>query len=180
MLEIFVVLALLLLGVIVIIARQPAEFRVTRSARINAPPAKVFDYANNLQNWNSWSPWAKLDPNAKYAYEGPQAGPGAVIKWDGDNKVGAGIMTITDIKPNDLIRMRLEFLRPFKGTNTVEFAFKPEGSATHMTWSMYGKNTFISKCMGLFMSCDKMMSKFFDEGLQTLNTAIQNQPHKAA
>ena len=89
-------------------------------------------------------------------------------------------MTITDTKPNELIRIQLEFLRPFKGTNTVEFAFKPEGSATFMTWSMRGKNTFISKCMGLFMNCEKMMSNFFDQGLQNLNTVIQDQPHKAA
>jgi hypothetical protein len=36
---------------------QPADFRVTRSASIDAPPEVVFAQVNDLRKWNDWSPW---------------------------------------------------------------------------------------------------------------------------
>ena len=75
---------------------QPNSFVVRREAVINAPPRQVFAAINNLRNWESWSPWAKLDPNAETQYEGPAAGPGAAFEWSGDKNVGAGRMTIVD------------------------------------------------------------------------------------
>jgi hypothetical protein len=32
-------------------------------------------------------------------------------------------MTVTDSRPNELIRIRLDFLKPFAGTSTAEFTF---------------------------------------------------------
>ena len=59
------------------VAMQPAVGTVTRSATISAPPSAVFPYVNDLHKWQDWSPWAKLDPNAKVTFEGPEAGTGA-------------------------------------------------------------------------------------------------------
>ena len=66
---------------VVIVALQPSDFRVTRSATIAATPEAVFSQINNLHRWEAWSPWAKLDPAAKNAYEGPEAGVGAACSW---------------------------------------------------------------------------------------------------
>ena len=87
------------------------------------------------------------------------------MSWDGNKKIGAGRMTIMESRPNDLIRFKLEFLKPFKATNTAEFTFKPEGSQTIVTWSMSGKNNFFFKAFGLFMNCDDMMRQRFRERL---------------
>ena len=65
------------------VALQPAVGTVTRSATIAAPPSAVFPYVNDLHKWQDWSPWAKLDPNAKATFDGPQAGTGAVFSWSG-------------------------------------------------------------------------------------------------
>ena len=35
----------------------------------------------------------------KKTFEGPAAGPGAIYAWDGNDKVGAGSMTILESKP---------------------------------------------------------------------------------
>ncbi|MET0263087.1 MAG: polyketide cyclase, partial [Rariglobus sp.] len=56
---------------LVIVALQPADFRVERSTVISAPPSKVFSKVNNLRTWQEFSPWAKLDPNAKVTFSGP-------------------------------------------------------------------------------------------------------------
>ena len=42
-------------------------------------------------------------------------------------------MTITESQANELIGFRLDFVRPFKATNTAEFAFRAEGNQTRVT-----------------------------------------------
>ena len=114
--------------------------------------------------WEAWSPWARLDPAMKQAYEGAPAGTGAIYTWAGNSQVGEGRMTLTESRPSDLIRIRLEFLKPFAATSTAEFTFKAERNQTVVTWSMAGKNNFIAKAVHLFMNMDKMVGGNFEEG----------------
>lgn len=158
---------------LIVAAVQPADFRVTRSATVTATPAAIFEQINDLQKWNAWSPWAKLDPNAKNTFEGPPAGVGASFAWAGNNQVGEGRMTITESKPTELIVMRLEFTKPFAATNTTEFTFEPVGDQTKVTWSMSGKNNFMGKCVGLVMNCDKMVGGQFEQGFANLKAIVE-------
>lgn len=169
-------LAVIVVVFAVVAAMQPAEFRVARSATFAAAPAVVFAQVNDLHKWAAWSPWAKLDPNASETFEGPPAGTGAVLRWAGNNKVGEGSMTITESRPNELIRFKLEFLRPFAATNTAEFSFKPEGNLTVVTWSMTGRNNFIAKAVGLFMNCEKMVGDQFAQGLTQMKLVTEATP----
>lgn len=168
--KILIGLVVLLVILAIVIALRPDEFRVTRTAVIPVAAPIVFVQVNNLANWNSWSPWAKLDPNAKYTFEGPISGVGAVLRWAGNNQVGEGAMTIMESRPNELVVFKLEFLKPFQGTNTVEFTFKPEGDQTVVSWTMFGKANFMSKAMGLFMNCEKMCGDQFEQGFANLKT----------
>ncbi len=158
---------------LIVAALQPADFRITRSATIAAPPAAVFERINDLHKWNDWSPWAKLDPNAKNTFEGPPAGVGAGMAWAGNSEVGEGRMTITESKPVELVRMKLEFIKPFAATNMTEFTLKPEGAQTAVTWSMSGTNGFMGKCMGLIMNCDKMVGGQFEKGFVNLKAIVE-------
>jgi hypothetical protein len=151
----------------IVIALQPADFRVTRTATISAPVSVVFAQVNDLHKWDVWSPWAKLDPAMKVAFEGAPAGVGASQTWSGNNEVGEGRSTITESQANERVRLKLEFVRPFAGTNDVEFTFRPEADRTVMTWSMFGKKNFLSKAMGLVMNCEEMCGKQFEQGLRT-------------
>ncbi len=160
----------------VVAAMQPADFRVSRSATFAVPPATVFEQVNNLQNWNAWSPWARLDPNAMNTFEGPPAGVGASFGWAGNNQVGEGKMTITESQPPERVVMRLDFVKPFAATSTTEFTFKPEGNGTAMTWSMAGKNNFVGKCMSLVMNCDKMVGGQFEQGFANLKAIVEPKP----
>lgn len=169
---ILIAIAVIVVVFVMIVAMQPTEFRITRSATLSAPAPVVFAQVNDLHKWEAWSPWAKLDPAARNSYAGPPAGTGAVFSWAGNNKVGAGSMTITESRPHELIRFRLEFLKPFKATNTAEFIFIPEGNQTTLTWSMYGKNNFISRAVGLFMDCDKMVGGQFEQGLVQMKSVV--------
>lgn len=161
---------------LIVAALQPADFRIVRSAIIAGPPAALFEQVNDFQKWEAWSPWAKLDPNAKNTFEGPAAGTGAVFRWAGNNEVGEGAMTITESRPPELVRLRLDFVKPFAATSTAEFAFKPAGDGTEVTWSMAGKNNFVGKCISLVMDCDKMVGGQFENGLANLRSVVEAKP----
>jgi hypothetical protein len=171
--QILIGLAILVVVFIIIVATRPGSFRVARSASISAPAAVVFAEVNDLHQWEAWNPWGKLDLACKMTYEGPPAGVGASHVWAGNNKVGEGRMTITESRPNELIRFKLEFLKPFKATNTAEFTFQSEGNQTAVTWSMDGKNNFMTKAIGLFMSFDDMCGGQFEKGLADLKTVAE-------
>jgi Polyketide cyclase / dehydrase and lipid transport len=173
---ILIAVAVIIVLFLIVVATRPADFRVTRSTNISAPPPTVFAQVNDFHNWEAWSPWAKLDPNSKTTYEGAPAGKGAIFKWAGNKKVGAGSMTILDSHPVDLVRIKLEFLKPFKATNTAEFTFKPLGSQTLVEWSMFGKNNFFFKAFSLFVDCDKMIGKDFEKGLAQMKSIAESSP----
>jgi hypothetical protein len=166
---------LLLIGILaVVVAAQPSDFRVTRSAAMSAPPETVFAQVNDFHNWEKWSPWAKLDPNAKGTYEGPSSGKGAKFHWDGNANVGAGSMEILDSQPNDRIGIKLDFIRPFEGTSDVEFLFKPvDDNQTEVTWTMAGKNNFIAKAISLVIDCDKMIGESYEDGLANIKSIVE-------
>ncbi len=173
MLPILLALAFIAILIIIVIAGRPDEFIVTRAARISAPPEKIFPHVNDLHQWAAWSPWAKLDPNAKNTFTGADAGPGAAMAWVGNNKVGVGQMTITESQPGSLIRFRLDFQKPMPATNTAEFTFRPEGGQTVVTWNMAGKNNLMGKVFGLFMDCEQMVGGQFEKGLASLKSVTE-------
>jgi uncharacterized protein YndB with AHSA1/START domain len=170
---ILILVAIAVIIFIIVAAMQPSDFRVTRTATISAPASAVFAQVNDLQKWEAWSPWAKLDPEARNSFEGPVSGTGAIMRWAGNNKVGQGSMTIMESHPDKFISFKLEFLKPFTATNTAEFTFTSENDQTTVMWSMYGKNNFMGKAMGLIMNCEKMVGGQFEKGLATLKSVVE-------
>ena len=170
---ILIVIAVVIVAFLAVVAIQPSDFRVTRSATFTAPPQAVFPHVDNLKKWDAWSPWAKLDPNAKNNFEGPESGSGAAMSWAGNNEVGEGKMTITESRPHELVRFHLVFFKPMAGESDAEFIFKPAGAQTTVTWTMTGKNNFIGKAMCLFMNMDKMVGGQFEQGLASLKTIVE-------
>src|ERR1700710_1192790 len=112
--KILLTLAALVAIFLIVAAFQPEDFRVERSVVISAPAAYAFEQVNDLHKWQEMSPYAKLDPSAKYVFTGPSAGVDAAMAWTGNSQVGEGKMTITESKPNELIKIRLDFEKPFK------------------------------------------------------------------
>ena len=163
---------LLVLAVVLalVIATRPAEFRITRSRTVAAPPPVVFGHINDFHKWSEWSPWEKIDPAMKREFGGPPAGAGATYAWAGDKNVGEGRMTITDSKSPQHVAIRLEFLKPFAATNLAQFDLAPSGSGTAVTWTMTGQNDFMAKAIHLVLDMDKMVGDQFEQGLTTLDT----------
>jgi uncharacterized protein YndB with AHSA1/START domain len=158
-------LALLILGIIAAAMLKSPDFRVERSITIAAPPEAVFVWFNSHRKFNEFNPWLKTDPEAKLVYAGPETGVGAVSTWDG-RKTGKGSATITESRPNEFIRLRMDWLEPVQGTSTVEYLFKSDGGNTTVTWAMYGRNEgLFPKMISLFVDCESMCGPEFEKGL---------------
>ncbi len=179
---IFLVLAAALAALLVWVGLKPATYRVERSVVINAAPADVYGHVYDFAKWPAWSPWAKLDPTAKVTFEGPTSGPGAIMRWAGNEKVGRGAMAIIEAKPAEAIKIRLDFVEPMEGTSTVGFQFLPKGQGTEVTWSMNGDQGFVERLICTIMGVDAeaMIGADYERGLTNLKAVAETAAPAAA
>jgi effector-binding domain-containing protein/uncharacterized protein YndB with AHSA1/START domain len=167
-----IVICALLAGIGMLLPRQ---VHVERSIVIDAPRATVFALVDGFKQFNKWSPWAALDPNAKYTREGPEFGVGAKQSWVGDPKtVGSGSQEIVEIKPLERVKSRLEF--EDQDPATVQFALAPEAGGTKVTWSLdtdMGAGP-VGRYFGLMM--DRWIGRDYEKGLASLKTLAESLP----
>jgi len=156
-------------AVLFIASRRPDQFYAARSLNIAAPPARLHGLINDLRQMNRWNPYALRDCGSAH-YSGPEAGPGATFHFAG--KGGTGSVSVTDSTPS-LIGMRLLMTKPIAGDNRVEFILRPAGETTEVTWAMRGVQSLPSKVFSLFVNCERMMARDFDEGLANLKAIAE-------
>ena len=171
--KIVLVLVALLAAFAIYVALQPSDYRVERTVTVDTPASEVFANVNDFHKWESWSPWAKIDPNAKIAFEGPEAGEGTVMTWDGNDDVGAGKMTLIESKPDEAVKIKVEFTRPFEGSTNSDFSFAPNGEQTDVTWTLSGMHNFVEKAFCLVMNGLDMMGSDLEKGLSQLKSASE-------
>ena len=174
--KILIAVVAILVVLVIVIATRPSEFRVERSATVSAPAPVVFAQVNDFHKWEAWSPYVKRDPAMKKSFEGAPAGVGAIYTWSGNHEVGEGRTTIIESRPSELIRIKLEFVRPFAGTSTAAFTLRPEGERTAVTWSLEGRNSLPAKAMGLVMNMDRMIGDDFEKGLAQMKAIAEATP----
>ena len=148
-------------------------YTVSREARIDAPPARIYEQIVDFRNWPHWSPWEDLDPELRRTYSGAESGKGSVYAWSGNRKAGKGHMEIIDAAEPSRVQIDLIFEKPWKARNDTVFTIEPEGSGSRVTWSMTGKKTLMTKAMGIFTSMDKLVGSDFEKGLQQLKATTE-------
>ena len=149
----------------------PRQVHVERSIVINAPQAQLFEALNGFKRFNEFSPWAALDPNTTYTYEGPESGVGARMSWvSKDTDLGSGTNEIVESKAPDLIRTKLNF-----GGQLAEatFTFVPADGATRVTWGFDGDlgNNPIMRFVGLMF--DKWIGSDYEKGLARMKQVME-------
>jgi uncharacterized protein YndB with AHSA1/START domain len=177
MLKILLAIAALLLiaiaGVFGYAAMQPETFRIARSATIKAPAEKIYPLMSDFRRGMEWSPYEKKDPNMKRTFSGPASGKGAVYDFDGNSEVGAGRLEITDATPPSRVVLRLDMVKPFAASNTIEYSILPKGDGSEVTWAMHGQQPLLARVMCLFFNMDKMVGTDFEQGLANLKTIAE-------
>ena len=159
---------------VMLVVIQSDDFRIARTGTVNATPAEVFANINDLQHWNNWQPWVRLDPNAKIKVIGSGPGIGEQMSWDSEsNSFGEGTMAITDSRPEEYVRFKIDLTRPIITTYFGEIHLKAAGSQTIVTWSMSGKNGFVGKAVNLIFGYDRVIGSQFEHGLTNLDSLLK-------
>jgi uncharacterized protein YndB with AHSA1/START domain len=146
--------------------KTPKVVKITRTQLIVASPETLFPYINNAQLIQKWNAFVDGDPGVKITYGGPAEGAGAQWGWDG-KKAGAGQATITASEPNKLVKLRLDFKRPFNVTNYGEYALEARGTETEVRWTI-NETALIPRVLSNFMNLEKMIGAIFEKGLSQL------------
>ncbi len=168
-----VLVVLLVAALLAWTATRPDNFRLERSITIKAPPERIYSQITDFRLWGAWSPWDKIDPAQKREFGGPAQGKGSTYSWQGNKEVGKGRMEIIEAAPASLVRIKIDFIEPMEGHNTIDFTLKAEGNSTRVTQAMYGPNPFMAKLMSLVFNMEKMVGPKFEEGLGNLKTIAE-------
>ncbi|MEZ5585762.1 MAG: SRPBCC family protein [Sedimenticolaceae bacterium] len=173
----FRTLLILLVLLVVIGLLLPSSATVERSIVIDAPAAKVFPHVNGMRAFHAWSPWASIDPDTRYRFDGPEQGVGSRMSWEsGNNQVGQGSQEIVASTTNERVETDLVF--GDKGNGRAVFLLEPEGSATRLRWQFntgFGWDLF-GRYVGLML--DSMIGAAYDKGLRTLKTTVEQPTSK--
>lgn len=165
----------------VVVAFQPADYAVERTITIQSGPGPVFVQVENLKAWDNWSPWTKLDPDARVVFSGPAAGRGASMAWRGNAQVGEGTMAIIGWERDKLVELEQEFIKPLPGKALIKVMLAPDGSgsnATRVTMRLEGSNGFMGKAACLMMNMDQMIGSAFATGLANLKEFVEKNKGK--
>lgn len=156
----------------------PSTWNVERTVSIAAEPETIRPFLDTPRQWPVWSAWNTARyPDMVVAYEGPERGPGAAWKWEGESS-GAGRLEITRSEPGQGVEYRLAFadFPPIDGAMRLERA----GAATTVRWTMAGDvgRNLVARYFAPFM--DDMMVEELDEGLAKLKRLAEGAPVPAA
>jgi uncharacterized protein YndB with AHSA1/START domain len=148
----------------------PKDVAVSRQIEIAAPPEKIFAIVSNLKRFNEWSPWADLDPDTKYSFEGPDAAAGQTMRWDSANSnVGSGMQKITELAANQKVVSDLDF-GGSKALATVTLA--PAGTGTKVVWGFSATlSNPVERWFGLMF--DRWIGGDYEKGLAALKTLAE-------
>ncbi len=173
---ILIVLVVLVGGYALWMATLPSNYKVERTAVIDAKPEAVYATVSDFTTWNEWSKWHKMDPEMEIKYGDVKAGEGATYSWKGE-KAGAGTQTITKAVPNESIETHVTF--EGMGEMDGQWIFEPvEENQTRVTWTSTGEFPFFFRVMSLGM--DEAIGKDFEEGLSNLKTTVESMPKNPA
>lgn len=150
----------------------PSSVTVTRSVEIAAPPEKVFALVGDLRRFNEFSPWADIDPDTKYVFEGPDSGVGQKMSWTSANEnVGTGSQTVTVHEPPGRMATELDFGQMGKAAATWEL--EPSGTGTKVTWGFHSQvDGIVARWFGLMF--DRWIGADYEKGLQRLKAAAES------
>ena len=154
----------------------PGRVHVERHTTIHATPDRVFALVGDFKQWDAWSPWANIDPNADMQISG--SGLGQTMIWSSQHpKVGSGSQEIVELEEPRYLRTHLEF--DGQGQADATIVIEPEADVTRVTWSLDSDVRKgvpllmkpVSAYFGLLM--DSTVGRSYETGLRNLKAVIE-------
>ncbi|PHR48872.1 MAG: hypothetical protein COA32_05255 [Fluviicola sp.] len=177
-LKTFVILIILLIGLFFIIPLfLDTDYNLKRTIVVDAGKDKVKAYMANFENFQDWSPWAEMDEDMEIEITGAAGSVGSKYEWEGNEDVGKGTMTITDVS-EDTVKIHLIFKEPFESESPTYYAFKDVNGKTEVTWYMEGEMAYPWNIMSLFFSMEETVGEDFEKGLDKLKNSVEELAEK--
>ncbi len=171
------IIALIILAVLVYLATLNGNFEVERSLLMNVDRQTVFDKVRDFKSWAEWSTWLMHEPDTRLEFSETPEQEDGWYTWNGQ-RIGAGKLTHTRIRPPGRIDERIEFLRPFKTVNSVSWEFAEQDGQTRVSWRMAGRMPFFLRFMTPMMTI--MIARDFDLGLALLRGRLDPDAERPA
>jgi len=167
-----VILVLMAIAAIALMFFSPKKMVFDESITIDAPAMTVFNMVNDFKEWESWSPWAEMDPEAINTYTDKSAGVGAKWEWIGNAEVGEGSQTIKTSEAGKFISTVLTF-KGWDGDSVSDWNFTPDGEKTKVKWGFDGSETpFVFRPFNLFMKSG--LKKTYAKGLNKIKKIAED------
>ncbi|WP_366187057.1 transcriptional regulator [Flavobacterium ovatum] len=152
----------------IFVATQKGEFNIERSKVINSSKSSVYNYVNDLKNWEDFGSWMEEDTLIKIVYAPTTIGPGASYSWEGNE--GSGKMKTLFVKENDSIAQKMSFNDT---SSSVSWSFKDTVGGTKVTWKTTGEMSFFFKIYAaLNGGPDKIIGQMYEKSLNNLDKAL--------
>jgi hypothetical protein len=128
----FCLLPILLLVVTVFVVGFfcPESWNVEVSTSIEAAPAEIHPWVDDLKRWEEWAVWAEGDKRFEFTYAGQPHGVGAIATSKGPGSNVRWEITASDPQKGVWFDELLEGTTPSKGA----IMFEAQGAATKLTW----------------------------------------------
>lgn len=170
-----IIIAVLAVVLVVVGFLLPQTRHVERSITVNATKDTVFNQVNNLQNFNNWSPWAAIDPNASYTFTGPNSGVGATMAWDSQMpEVGSGTYKIIESNYPNAVKFEMKFGQEQMPAESSFLLDEISYEETRVTWTFdvdFG-NDLMGRYVGYFLM-EGAVGPQYEKGLQNLKQIVE-------
>jgi len=166
-----VVLLVVVLSVGAAVALLPDRFEVHREITIDAGPAAIHPYLEDLSRWPEWSAWnAERFPSLVSEFSGPERGVDAVWSWTMDEGPGRLVLTASD--PVKGVWYDLTFGEGAERMSSKgAIQYLPAEGGTKLLWTTSGELHGLGKLMGPLV--DSAMGPDFEAGLAKLKQLVE-------
>lgn len=152
-------------------ALLPRRWHVEQSVMINAPPAAVHRWVNDLAHWSDWAQWNQAELAPRNDVSSPSAGTGARLVWYGrGDERAAGEVRIVRSDPQ--LGVWFENRTSDGETSSARVTYVPRPGVTEVIWSDEGQLPPIVG--GLFLDFfQKRLGQHMEAGLGRLKELVE-------
>ncbi len=151
----------------------PKNMNTSRSTKITASSAQIFNLFDDLKMWESWSPWAKMDTTQKLTFGEKTVGKGASYSWKGE-ATGSGDLEIIESTTNAQSKIKMNF-HDYESSTMVDFKIENLGEEQELTWSMVDEVDlpFLARGAVLLKGEKSSLQNNFEDGLLNIKTIAE-------
>lgn len=153
------------------------EVKVSRSIEIDRPARMVYKTVNSMHNFNQWSPWPRMDPDAQFTYQGPKSGVGSQMTWSGNQEIGSGVQTIVETIDNEKVKTKTVFKSKDDAVSFTTYqltVLSPDKTQVEWIYETDSQGDILGRYVGSML--DGMLGPQYEQGLLNLKELIESQP----